>query len=115
MITTHHIREFPVAGADIHLYCGRESSFKPREGLVNAKLGNPYPMSPIIDRTESILMYEAFLLQYGGTNENTGQRKRIARITELDREGKHIALYCFCKPDDCHTDIIRREALRGLV
>jgi len=109
MITTHHIREFPVKGADLHLYCGRESSFRPREGLINARMGSRHPLGYCPkcgrshDREDSIQSFREDQLDL------VGFARRIERMRKLHKEGKHIALYCFCKPEACHTDAIKAE------
>ena len=99
MITIHHIKEYPIEGADLHLYCGRERSFKPKDNLINAKLGNPFVVGEKYSRDEAVEAYR----------ENVPEKHlpRIRRIKELSDEGKTIALYCFCKPLACHCDVIK--------
>lgn len=99
MVTSHHIKEFPV-NADLHLYCGRESSFKLKDKLINAQMGNPFVVGKQYTREESVKAYEQ--------NIPASHLSRIKRIKELSEEGKHVALYCFCKPLSCHCDIIRK-------
>jgi|SRR6056300_688047 len=101
MITIHHIKEYPIEGADLHLYCGRETSFKPKDNLVNAKLGNPFVVGKGYDRGEAVEAYR--------NNVPEKHLPRIARIRELTK-GHHVALYCFCKPLACHCDVIKELA-----
>jgi hypothetical protein len=103
MITIHHIKEYPIEGADLHLYCGRETSFKPKENLINAKLGNPFIVGKDYSRGEAVEAYR----------ENVPDKHwpRIERLKELNKQ-KHVALYCFCKPLACHCDVIKELCLK---
>ena len=86
MITVHHIREYPVEGAHLHLYCGRETSFKPQGNLINAKLGNPFIVGKEYKRGEAVQAYR--------DNVPEKHLPRISRLKELTKE-HHVALYCF--------------------
>jgi hypothetical protein len=108
MITTHHIKEFPVTGADIHLYCGRETSYKARTGLVNAKLGNPHPVGWCRVCGVSHTRDEAVMAYRAGVSDS--HKAIIDRIRLRNEEGKDLALYCFCKPQSCHCDAIKAIA-----
>lgn len=105
-ITVHHVRETGVQ-ADLHLYCGRPGACK-RTDLIDAKLGNPFPMRDESQRNAVCDNYEAWL---EGQPPDGYARKAIHRLAEHVRAGKTIALYCFCSPKRCHTESIRDFAL----
>lgn len=63
--------------------------------------GNPFVIGKDGDRAEVIEKYEQYL------SEN---KQLIARLTEL--LGKRIA--CFCAPQACHGDVLKRWAERSL-
>ena len=106
-ITVNNIRFGLREKADIHLYCGRETSYKPRPDLINANLGNPFPMNDESEREKICQEYEDML----ATNPEHPHWKIIKRIAERAKEGKKIALYCHCAPKQCHCDTIKKLAL----
>ncbi len=102
MITVHHTKERAHVVADIHLYCGRATSL-PDNGMINAKVGNPNPISRSCTRNEAIEQYRR--------NTPVSHGPTIARIALRHQQGKHIALYCWCAPLPCHCDVIKEIAM----
>lgn len=84
------------------IYIGRPSA-----------LGNPYPMSGEHSRKVVCDLYHKHLwkqMQIAWRN-NDGQNSawnELKRICLLVKSGVNVRLICFCKPLDCHGDIIAR-------
>ncbi len=70
-------------------------------------LGNPFPIGPASNREQVIREYEMWI-----TIQLKSDNRRV--IDELDRianhilEGKPANLICFCSPQPCHGDVIKR-------
>lgn len=106
-ITVCNIRYGLLHNCDIHLFCGRESSYKPQPNLIFANLGNPHWMETEKDRDKVCDQYAADL-----QNPSHPHHRIIQRIAQRVAEGKNVALYCFCRPKKrCHCDTIRKIAL----
>ena len=82
VLNKKHLRG-PVADS---VYIGRPSPW-----------GNPFVVGKDGSRVEVIAKYEAWLMQ---------QPNLIARLDRL--KGKH--LICWCAPERCHGDVLRRLA-----
>lgn len=109
-------RDIELAGSvpDIMLYCGRSSGFAKAQQLVPelvdcSFLGNPSPMNYESARDRVCNSFRANVL-WPAMKSNGGNRikKAVLRLVELDDQGKHIGLCCFCKPKRCHCDDIVR-------
>jgi hypothetical protein len=105
-ISVCNIRYGLLKKADIHLFCGRESSYKPQGSLIFANLGNPHYMSTEKERDAVCKAYEKDLQDSAHPHH-----KIIKRIAERVAEGKDVVLYCYCKPARCHCDTIKELAL----
>ena len=76
-------------------------------------LGNPYPMTGEHTRKVVCDLYHKYLWKQmqiawrepDGENSVWNELKRIALLV---KSGVNVRLICFCKPLDCHGDIIIR-------
>jgi len=109
MITIHHCREAGTVTADIHLYCGRGES--KIEGLINAKLGNPFIMKSWT-KEERDRVCNAYAAHLDILPIESLEKRTILRMAERLAEGKSIALYCYCAPQRCHCESIKVWAER---
>jgi len=99
----------PRPTCDVNLYCGRNGSKYP--WLVDAGLGNPFPMKGESDRNTVCEDYGSFLRL---SLPDSPLKLRIARIAQLVREGKTVSLSCHCWPKRCHTQSIKAAVERIL-
>jgi hypothetical protein len=98
-ITVHHVKE-PLDPAKINLYCGRGNA---PAGMVNAKMGNPFVMKDQSDEERDRVCdaYEEWMFKQPLEHEAVLERM-ILRM----KEGRSIALHCYCAPKRCHCDTI---------
>jgi Domain of unknown function (DUF4326) len=69
--------------------------------------GNPFKIGPNADRKHVVLDYEMWLLGEGHKNFKQEERKMILeRLPQL--RGK--VLGCWCKPLECHGDVLAKLA-----
>ncbi len=74
-------------------------------------LGNPFAMSKESDREDVISKYRDWLrARYA---EHGDVYKELQRLAMLERDGKPLALQCWCAPRACHGDVII-EAITGI-
>lgn len=104
-----------VGNPDILLYCGRSSSFKNAQKLVPELVdasffGNPNPMNYESARPRVIEQFRVKLWKEMRSSNGSRIKRGVERLAELDRQGKHVGLCCFCKPHDCHADVIKKAA-----
>ena len=103
--------------ADHLIYCGRQSSWKPewaRQSIQNASMGNPHPGDGTTcklcrvkhNRDECIIAFETDLER---TAPEHKWKLEIKRLAILAMEGHTIQLFCFCSPQKCHCDVIKRH------
>ena len=104
-IVVANVRYGLLRNIDIHLYCGRSET---PEGMVRARMGNPFWMKDESMRQEVIDNYDQWLRRRGAQSR---ERQTIRTIAERLTQGKSVALYCHCAPRACHCDIIRNRAL----
>lgn len=102
MISIHNVKNV-MPKADLHIYCGRNGWKYPK--LFNAKMGNPFIIGEGRTREQSIQQYTEWVVG------NEWHMKVIHRLAQRVKEGKTIALYCHCVPDDCHCDVIAAKAM----
>ena len=107
-ITIHNVNG-PRPTCDVNLYCGRNGSKYP--WLVDAGLGNPFPMKGEAGRDAVCEEYGSFLRL---SLPDSPLKLRIARIAQLVREGKTVSLSCHCHPKRCHCDTIKAAVERIL-
>ena len=93
-----------VGSADI--YCGRETSWKSEYGSDCSQLGNPFPMKNGVTRKEVLVQYERYLQD----NMNFFMEAIWSFIQYEKQLKREITLGCFCKPHDCHVDILIKYA-----
>ena len=95
------------------LYIGRPESWNRVRSLAPklenlSILGNPNPLSDYRNqalREESIKKYDAYFLTR--VKEPGKFRKSVGEIYHLHKAGESVILVCFCKPLQCHGDIIK--------
>ena len=102
-ITVHHVKE-PLDPAKLNLYCGRGDA---PAGMVNAKMGNPFVMRDQSEE-ERDRVCDNYATWLKGQGPEDYARKAVHRLAEHARNGKSIALYCYCAPKRCHCEVIRQ-------
>lgn len=83
------------------VYVGRAN---PRKALRRSPLANPFTLKQYT-REEALAKYEEWLrwhLSFDGP-----ERAELIRLIDLARIGD-VYLACWCAPDSCHADIIRK-------
>lgn len=75
-------------------------------------LGNPFPISPTCSRTQAITNYKVWLDNRITMNDIT-VCDELNRLVALAQQGP-INLVCFCKPQPCHGDVVRRVLLDAM-
>lgn len=74
-------------------------------------LANPFSLQQYT-REECLNKYRSWLVEQ--LNDiNSPQSIELNRLTELVLKGQDINLICFCKPKDCHGDIIKEFILKN--
>jgi hypothetical protein len=74
-------------------------------------LGNPFRISDTLSRDDVIRMYTAWLLprlRRSSKNYDATAHGAMRRILKSHRSGNQINLVCFCAPQACHGDVIKR-------
>jgi hypothetical protein len=66
-------------------------------------LGNPYYVS-VCGRRKAIMLYRRWL--WYRIKEQGEIYSEMKRLAHLAKQGD-LTLVCYCKPDDCHGDIVR--------
>lgn len=89
--------------ADNVIYIGRKNYFYKLEG---SALANPYVVNKKRTLEESLLLYKKWILQMYSLKKGSVYEELI-RLAKLEKEGKSFALGCWCKPNNCHGDIIK--------
>lgn len=110
MIKIHHVKEAPQVEADIKLYCGRGEA---PHGLISAKVGNPFSMRQYTKEERELVIskYDKMLEEQPLDHHH---HKIIGRIAERVRQGRSVALFCWCRPQACHCDVIKARAMKLL-
>lgn len=83
-------------------YIGR--SFGDLRGSV---LGNKYKIDKFNDRNRVIENYRRWLWEEVKKKEGKVWDELMSLVKD-EKEGKEIHLSCWCKPLDCHGDVIKR-------
>ncbi len=78
---------------------------RPGKGKKGSPLANPFPLSKY-SREESLKRYKQWLWD-NLQNKQSEQFLEIKRLAEIFLEKQSLQLDCFCKPKDCHRDIIK--------
>ncbi len=73
----------------------------------NRLLGNPFyfDIRDDKDRHESILKFRQ-KLWYEYNKPMSPVRKELFRIARLVKQGVNVKLVCYCKPKECHGDVL---------
>lgn len=85
------------------IYIGRKNYFYKLEG---SALANPYAVNKKRTLEESLLLYKKWILHMYSLKKGSVYEELI-RLAKLEKEGKSFALGCWCKPKDCHGDIVK--------
>jgi Domain of unknown function (DUF4326) len=72
-------------------------------------LGNPWPISPHRNRATVLEYYRAYLARNIEV-EDPDIMRELMRLLAIAQQ-RPLKLVCFCKPQDCHGDIIREALL----
>ena len=88
-------------------YCGRKTSIGRATGdpADFSDLGNPFPMNGYSDEERARVIKEFKIDLWSKIKNRTGET--YERIKSLPDDA---VLGCFCKPDDCHCDVIIEAA-----
>lgn len=70
-------------------------------------LGNPFPVSISVPRDIACDKFSEYI-DLEMKNEYSKVYREIQRINRLIVEGKDINLQCFCAPNRCHAESIKR-------
>ena len=84
----------PFGRSAIQIFIGRPSV-----------LGNVFILENENRRKEVLALYRHFLRQ--ASKVDGPIRNELLKILEIAKTGVKIELQCFCKPKDCHGDIIK--------
>ena len=95
MIRVVHIKKYQPIKNEILIKIDRSSV-----------LGNPFIMDKESERNEVCRMYVTYFDQQVKIDGDF--RNEIIRIYRLAKEGKNIALACWCAPKQCHGDYIKQ-------
>lgn len=107
VVNAHKLAEVP-AGYTL-IYVGRRSSYKPEYGLDFSVLGNPFGPRGGYSRDEAVEAFEARVEQ--------GLPLVPLRALDVLRQRartEQLALVCFCHPQRCHADVIKKELEGGV-
>jgi hypothetical protein len=69
-------------------------------------LGNPFPLHGESSRQEVIAQYETWLAHARMTNKAVADE--LARVAALAAKGHEVELECWCAPQACHGDVVKR-------
>jgi len=70
-------------------------------------LGNPFVIGPDGTRDEVIALYKHWLTEIWNNGGINAQLTELHRLGDLARAGD-LTLVCWCAPQACHGDIIKR-------
>jgi len=93
-------------GEDI-IYIGRKNAYY---NLKASPLNNPYAVRHNRTLAESLQLYKAWILQMYSLKKGSVYDELI-RLAQLEKKGVDFKLACWCKPNDCHGDIIKQIIL----
>lgn len=88
------------------IYIGRKNSYYQ---LLESPLANPFVIGKDGGREEVIAKYRRWLwneIKAGFNGANNGVFRELVRIAKLVKEGKKVNLACYCKPKECHGDVL---------
>ena len=87
------------------IYIGRANKSL---GLESSPLANPYKIGADGNRAEVIALYRKWLWKkiVVGHNNPNETFKELFSISHRVNNGEKIQLSCYCKPLDCHGDVV---------
>ncbi|MEG5043574.1 DUF4326 domain-containing protein [Microcoleus sp. B4-C1] len=87
------------------IYIGRANKSL---GLESSPLSNPYKIGVDGNRAEVIALYRKWLWKriVIGYNNPNQTFKELFSIAHRVNNGEKIKLICYCKPLDCHGDVV---------
>lgn len=86
------------------VYIGRGYSRDPR--MENSGLGNPFKLGPHESRGATIERFKEWC--WREYNKNPEYKEKIDSLARRVKKGENIELVCFCKPNPCHGDILKK-------
>ncbi len=87
---------------DSKIYIGRKNV---KNNLPESPLCNPFPINEECSREESVAKFRRYLWEEIKAQKESLVVKELARIYQLSLDNP-IVLTCYCKPKDCHGDVI---------
>lgn len=91
------------------IYVGRRTSYKPEYGADFSVLGNPFTLASGYSRDEAVEAYADRMAR--------GMPLIVRRAMDVLRQravDERLALVCFCHPQRCHADVIKKELEGGM-
>lgn len=82
----------------VYEYVGRAMPKRP-----GSPLGNPYKLRFECDRPKILARYEYWLRER--LKSDTPQRREIERLAD---HSENLVLLCWCAPEKCHGDVVKR-------
>ncbi|QJT71409.1 hypothetical protein GR28A_00121 [Vibrio phage vB_VcorM_GR28A] len=76
-------------------------------------LGNPFPARVKADRQKVIARYKNWLLRKYEEGDSS-IHKELEKLVRMAKEPEGVQLRCYCKPLDCHGDVIK-ELVEALI
>lgn len=88
-------------------YDDRTDKYKPIDIAKSRLLGNPFffNVKSDLERGESIRKYREKLWEELNKEKST-VKDEVYRIAKLVSQGEKIKLKCYCKPKQCHGDVL---------
>ncbi|WP_288482356.1 DUF4031 domain-containing protein [uncultured Deinococcus sp.] len=107
VVNAHKLAE--VSAGYTLVYVGRRSSYRPELGLDFSVLGNPFTLASGYSRDEAVEAY--------ADRVTRGMPLIVRRAMDVLRQravDERLALVCFCHPQRCHADVIKKELEGGM-
>jgi hypothetical protein len=102
---------FPLRGQIIvtNVRDGRDGEYVGRavRGRRGSVLGNPFKVKAEADRPEAIARYDAWLAEKVAAGDYL-LLEELDRLTARFVRDEFLVLVCWCKPADCHGDVLAR-------
>jgi hypothetical protein len=107
-LTVENIRTFQRRGDEVICYCGRAANYKGRY-IPESPLANRHRITEGSGRAEAIALFRKDLWQAIKSRDEREPKYRVLRQLAIDYlMGKRVVLLCWCKPLDCHVDVVAR-------
>lgn len=95
-IKTYKLSDYP--GQHVYEYIGRAMPRRP-----GSPLGNPYKLRLACEREAMVAKYETWLR--ARLEADTPQRREIERLADYS---ENLVLLCWCAPELCHGDVVKK-------